>query len=293
MANQSDENFSIELGGMDPQQKILVEIEECRDSNDYETVKRIFEHLKGHIRNDEEFVRLIFEELDAAYEANYDYGEGLNTRSFAINTNIEQRYYHHTSQENSNINRSCGPKQFLFLAMDYFFNYSVNYKTSMRLQLISMLLKEARQRHLLDQYYGSGSAEKGNPDRLNNSGNPQAPLNPFAVIRNCILKKYATFDGRASLAEFWIFHLSLLPVVFCSLIALRAVPMVGVVMLLATGFGLAIPSLAVAVRRLHDSGKPGFLVLTLLIPYLGWFVYIFLMLSAGDPKPNRYGDPVK
>jgi uncharacterized membrane protein YhaH (DUF805 family) len=54
---------------------------------------------------------------------------------------------------------------------------------------------------------------------------------------------------------------------------------------------LFIPTLAVSVRRLHDSDKSGFWLLLGFIPFGGFVVFIFDLLD-GTPGPNRYGpDP--
>ena len=49
-----------------------------------------------------------------------------------------------------------------------------------------------------------------------------------------------------------------------------------------------IPNLAVAVRRLHDTGRSGWWLLIGLIPIIGFFVllYFFVLDSEND---NQYG----
>ncbi|SOC15961.1 DUF805 domain-containing protein [Rhodobacter maris] len=61
------------------------------------------------------------------------------------------------------------------------------------------------------------------------------------------------------------------------------------------------PGLALAVRRLHDIGQPGWILLILifvgLIPWVGQliaFIGILLIgLMDGQPHENRFGVPVK
>lgn len=56
--------------------------------------------------------------------------------------------------------------------------------------------------------------------------------------------------------------------------------------------GSLIPALAVAVRRLHDQDRTGWLLLLWFIPFFGWFALFVLMLLDGTPGDNRYGpDP--
>ena len=50
-----------------------------------------------------------------------------------------------------------------------------------------------------------------------------------------------------------------------------------------------IPGLAVAVRRLHDVGKSGWMILIALIPIIGAIWLLVLMVTDGNPGENQYG----
>ena len=109
-----------------------------------------------------------------------------------------------------------------------------------------------------------------------------------------VLKKYADFSGRAQRREYWMF------VLFNILISIALVvidSMVGF-MDAENGFGLLsglytlavlIPSLAVTVRRLHDTGHSGWWVLISLIPLVGAIVLLIFMVQDGQPDQNEYG----
>ncbi len=112
------------------------------------------------------------------------------------------------------------------------------------------------------------------------------------------LKKYAVFDGRARRKEYWMFAL------FNSLVALAwAVEAIvfGVApenqglfvafFWLPTLYSLAIllPSLAVMVRRLHDTDHSGWWTLISLVPLVGGIVLLVYLARDSDPSPNRYG----
>ena len=126
------------------------------------------------------------------------------------------------------------------------------------------------------------------------------------------LRKYADFTGRARRMELWLFWLLLIgiQIVFSILIGLVAGPTAAVadptdpfavlngpakalygvffLMMLA----LLIPSLAVSIRRLHDTNRSGWWILIGLIPFLGALVLIVFYLLDGTPGPNKYGpDP--
>lgn len=98
-----------------------------------------------------------------------------------------------------------------------------------------------------------------------------------------VLKKYAEFDGRARRSEYWYFTLF-------SIIISIALGVLGAAMkseLLGNIYSLAVlvPSIAVAIRRMHDVGKSGWYCL---IPIYN----LILACTAGDVGPNQYGpDP--
>lgn len=105
------------------------------------------------------------------------------------------------------------------------------------------------------------------------------------------LKKYADFNGRARRKEYWMFVLfSILIGIPIGLVdeMLFDVSSGGTGILgLITSLGLFIPSIAVAVRRMHDVGKSGWFCL---LPIYN----IILAIAEGDKGPNEYGpDPKK
>jgi uncharacterized membrane protein YhaH (DUF805 family) len=133
------------------------------------------------------------------------------------------------------------------------------------------------------------------------------------------LKRYADFSGRSRRKEYWMFmllnfviYLVLLSFMLAggfSLAAMgdpAAVPQapgalfwVGAGLLGIWGLAIMIPSIAVAVRRLHDRDMSGwffllFIVLSL-IPLVGILVsigWLVLMCLEGTSGPNKYGaDP--
>ena len=111
-----------------------------------------------------------------------------------------------------------------------------------------------------------------------------------------VLRQYADFTGRARRTEYWMFFLFTLIIqivlaVLDSLLGLAFVPGSGV---LTTLYVLAVllPSLGLAVRRLHDTSRSGWWVLIGLVPFLGAIVLIVFAALEGDRGPNAYGpDP--
>lgn len=105
-----------------------------------------------------------------------------------------------------------------------------------------------------------------------------------AAVKTC-LQKYADFGGRASRPEFWWFF------AFQLWVYVAAGFLGGWLYFLAM-LGLALPAIAVGVRRLHDTGKSGWLMLIALIPLLGGLILLYFAAQPGQPSPNAYGDPV-
>ena len=64
----------------------------------------------------------------------------------------------------------------------------------------------------------------------------------------------------------------------------------GIVLLVMCLNGIV--GISLSVRRLHDSGKSGWLFLIVFIPILGLITNVILMCLRGDKGPNKYGpDP--
>jgi uncharacterized membrane protein YhaH (DUF805 family) len=113
-----------------------------------------------------------------------------------------------------------------------------------------------------------------------------------------VLKKYAVFSGRARRKEYWFFTL------FSTLISIALAivdNMMGTVSaeagtgLLGGLYSLAvlIPSLAVSVRRLHDTDHSGWWLLIALAPCVGVIVLLVLMVTDSTPGNNQYGPSPK
>jgi uncharacterized membrane protein YhaH (DUF805 family) len=108
------------------------------------------------------------------------------------------------------------------------------------------------------------------------------------------LRKYATFEGRARRKEYWMFALFNVLVAFVAGIidALTGTFDEEIGMGLLGGlYALAVilPSIAVAVRRLHDTSRSGWWVLIGFVPVLGVIVLFVFMVLDSTPGSNSYG----
>ncbi|MCJ9749655.1 DUF805 domain-containing protein [Neorhizobium sp. BETTINA12A] len=108
------------------------------------------------------------------------------------------------------------------------------------------------------------------------------------------MRRYVDFSGRSTRAQFWFYHLVLLGIAVGTFIidimisgGREPQPLVSAVAVV----GHYIPSLAIIVRRLHDSGSSGWLVLLCLIPGIGIVAFIAIGCFTPTPGPNRYGLP--
>jgi uncharacterized membrane protein YhaH (DUF805 family) len=113
-----------------------------------------------------------------------------------------------------------------------------------------------------------------------------------------VLKKYAVFSGRARRKEYWYFFLfniiinivlTVLDVVIGIFSAELGMGLLGMLYTLA----VLIPSIAVSVRRLHDTDRSGWWLLIFLIPLIGAIVLLIFMVKDGNPGENRYGSNPK
>jgi uncharacterized membrane protein YhaH (DUF805 family) len=103
-----------------------------------------------------------------------------------------------------------------------------------------------------------------------------------------VLQKFAQFDGRSRRKEYWMFLLVNLVISLVLTLASKAVSILGMLSLLYS-LAVFIPSLAVSVRRLHDTGKSGWFLLIAFVPLLGALLLLYWMAQEGEPGPNQYG----
>lgn len=99
-----------------------------------------------------------------------------------------------------------------------------------------------------------------------------------------VLKKYADFNGRARRKEYWMFVLFNMIFTY-TLLFIDIYLQIGVLNVIYS-LALLIPSIAVAVRRMHDVGKSGWYIL---IPIYN----LILAVTDGEKGPNEYGEDPK
>ncbi|HEQ1702575.1 DUF805 domain-containing protein [Stenotrophomonas sp. GD03701] len=113
------------------------------------------------------------------------------------------------------------------------------------------------------------------------------------------LKRYTQFTGRASRSEYWWFQLFMMmftvPLNVLGLIAghinSTSLALVSSGLTVAVWLALALPLIAVTIRRLHDTDRSGWWLLLMLVPFAGLAVLVFMLLPS-TPVDNRFGKPV-
>ena len=98
----------------------------------------------------------------------------------------------------------------------------------------------------------------------------------FITAIKTVFSKYATFDGRARRSEYWWWTLMMCIASF--------IPFVNLIVAL----GCLVPSIAVAVRRLHDTGHSGWWFLLALVPIVNLVLIYFFILDS-ETGSNEFG----
>ncbi len=112
------------------------------------------------------------------------------------------------------------------------------------------------------------------------------------IIRTYIgtFRKFDDFGGRANRAEFRNFGIVPFVIQLCFPV-IGALSPVGY--LFENVFSLVplVPAVSLVVRRLHDTGTNGWLVLPGLVPFLNFLILYLLFFYYSDPYDNGYGLP--
>lgn len=121
----------------------------------------------------------------------------------------------------------------------------------------------------------------------------------FGAAVSSVLSKYAGFQGRARRSEYWWWILAYILVLVIAGVAdnilqppvpgalFQSRPVTDLIFL-----AVIVPTLAVTVRRLHDTDRSGFWVFIGVIPIIGWLVLLYWYCLRGTAGSNNFGpDP--
>nr|WP_232243107.1 DUF805 domain-containing protein [Paenibacillus sp. GSMTC-2017] len=106
------------------------------------------------------------------------------------------------------------------------------------------------------------------------------------------MKDYVTFTGRARRKEYWLFVL-VNAIIGTLLYSLTFISESLVFLYWIYGIAVFLPSLAVLVRRLHDTNRSGWWFLINFVPFVGWIVLLVFLCLDGSPGTNEYGEDPK
>ena len=116
-------------------------------------------------------------------------------------------------------------------------------------------------------------------------------------FKHSVVGNFVNFSTRASRSEYWRFVavtvvigfvFSLLRFIFGNTFLGSLFNLVS----FAYTCAVFLPSVGIAVRRLHDINKSGWFLLLPFIPIIGLVYIIYLLAKPGDVGDNQYGSPV-
>ena len=104
-------------------------------------------------------------------------------------------------------------------------------------------------------------------------------------------KNFAVFDGRSTRRDYWM------AVLFNFVISLAIGVVAGVINLgfisILYSIATIIPSLAMLVRRLHDTNKSALCILLSFIPLIGGIILLVFLCQGSVEEGNKYGEIVQ
>lgn len=109
----------------------------------------------------------------------------------------------------------------------------------------------------------------------------------FGEAVSTCFKKSVVWEGRAPRAEYWWFELAQLLIIVAALIIDQIIG-TGFIYVIAV-IALILPSIAVLIRRLHDTDRSGWWFWIMILPIIGSIVILVFTLIAGDEGDNKYG----
>ena len=123
---------------------------------------------------------------------------------------------------------------------------------------------------------------------------PTPPIgNPLiGYWKQVVLERYAQFTGRARRAEYWWFALASL-IIGVVLSVLGAASSIFNIVYFIYALAVLVPSIAVGIRRLHDTDKSGWWLLIALVPFVGFIILIVFFAMDSTRGTNQWGTSEK
>ena len=152
-----------------------------------------------------------------------------------------------------------------------------------------------------NQQYGAMGMGMGMPMYNEGFGSPRHV--GFGEAIKLFFKNYTNFSGRSTRSEYWFVQLFMFIVsfVFGLFISIEAASIetsrnstgagfaFAMIILVIFYLAIIIPSLAITVRRLHDTGKSGWMYFISFIPWVGGIILLVFTCMASQPCANQWG----
>lgn len=116
------------------------------------------------------------------------------------------------------------------------------------------------------------------------TGRPASKMSFMDSTKTCVQKSF-TIEGRASRSEYWFFYLFII----IAEIGLGVVDGVAGTPLSLLVLALFPAIICVSIRRMHDVGKSGWLLLISLIPLVNLILLYWFIFDGGQPHANHFG----
>ena len=105
--------------------------------------------------------------------------------------------------------------------------------------------------------------------------------------------RYFDFNGRTGRKDYWMTVLVNMAIIF-TLFFMAGATDSSAFLMIYTVFALAafIPSIAILVRRLHDTGRSGLWFFIIFVPFAGSIILLVFLCNRGQDGDNAYGPAV-
>ena len=101
---------------------------------------------------------------------------------------------------------------------------------------------------------------------------------------------YANFNGRGSRPQFWWFYLYNLVIGIVLYLIDRWLFNGSVILSLLWALANIVPLYAAGSRRMHDTGRSGWMQLLVLVPCVGGIIVLIFWAQPSQPAANPYGE---
>ena len=107
-----------------------------------------------------------------------------------------------------------------------------------------------------------------------------------------VLHNYTGFRGRARRMEFWMFNL-ISAIIYLIFLLIEKILHLSTLLTDVYSLAILLPSIAVLLRRLHDTGKSSWWALIFFVPLVGPIILLVFLLQDSQDRENLYGNNPK